>query len=33
VADALLSKAGISDTANRHIHVTVLRRAIDQAAA
>jgi carbon-monoxide dehydrogenase medium subunit len=33
VADALLSKAGITDTANRHIHVTVLRRAIDQAAA
>jgi carbon-monoxide dehydrogenase medium subunit len=33
VADALLSKAGINDTANRHIHVTVLRRAIDQAAA
>jgi aerobic carbon-monoxide dehydrogenase medium subunit len=32
-ADALLSKAGITDTANRHIHVTVLRRAIDQAAA
>jgi len=28
-----LSKAGITDTANRHIHVTVLRRAIDQAAA
>jgi carbon-monoxide dehydrogenase medium subunit len=33
VADALLSKAGITDTADRHIHVTVLRRAIDEAAA
>jgi len=33
VADALLSKAGIMDTADRHIHVAVLRRAIDEAAA
>jgi aerobic carbon-monoxide dehydrogenase medium subunit len=32
-ADALLSKAGVTDAANRHIHVTVLRRAIDEAAA
>jgi len=33
VADALLLKAGMTDAANRHIHVTVLRRAIDEAAA
>jgi aerobic carbon-monoxide dehydrogenase medium subunit len=33
VADTLLSKAGIGDAADRHIHVAVLRRAIDQAAA
>lgn len=33
VADALLSKAGITDAADRHIHVTVLRRAIAEAAA
>jgi len=32
VADALLSKAGITDATDRHIHVTVLRRAIDEAA-
>jgi carbon-monoxide dehydrogenase medium subunit len=32
VADALLVKAGITDAADRHIHVTVLRRAIDEAA-
>jgi aerobic carbon-monoxide dehydrogenase medium subunit len=32
LADALLAKAGITDTADRHIHVTVLRRAIDEAA-
>jgi aerobic carbon-monoxide dehydrogenase medium subunit len=33
VADALLTKAGITDAADRHIHVAVLRRAIDEAAA
>lgn len=33
VADALLSKAGITDTADRHIHVAVLRKAIAEAAA
>ena len=33
VADALLSKAGISDAADRHIHVAVLRKAIAEAAA
>lgn len=33
VADALLSKAGMSDAADRHIHVTVLRRAVAEAAA
>lgn len=33
VADALLAKAGMSDAANRHIHVTVLRRAVAEAAA
>jgi len=33
VADGLLSKAGMSDAADRHIHVTVLRRAIAEAAA
>jgi carbon-monoxide dehydrogenase medium subunit len=33
VADALLAKAGIADAADRHIHVTVLRRAIAEAAA
>ena len=32
-ADALLSKMGMTDAVNRHIHVTVLRRAIDEAAA
>ena len=33
VADRLLSNAGMSDAADRHIHVTVLRRAIAEAAA
>ncbi|WNV06985.1 FAD binding domain-containing protein [Tardiphaga sp. 709] len=33
VADALLSKAGMSDAADRHIHVTILRRAVAEAAA
>jgi carbon-monoxide dehydrogenase medium subunit len=32
-ADTLLLNAGIADTADRHIHMTVLRRAIDEAAA
>jgi aerobic carbon-monoxide dehydrogenase medium subunit len=32
-ADALLIKAGMASAADRHIHVTVLRRAIDEAAA
>ena len=33
VADALLNKAGVASAADRHIHVAVLRRAIDEAAA
>jgi carbon-monoxide dehydrogenase medium subunit len=33
VADALLSKAGMSDAVDRHMHVTVLRKAIVEAAA
>jgi carbon-monoxide dehydrogenase medium subunit len=33
VADALLVKAGVAIAASRHIHVAVLRRAIDEAAA
>jgi carbon-monoxide dehydrogenase medium subunit len=32
-ADALLVKAGMTNAADRHIHVAVLRRAIDEAAA
>ena len=32
-ADALLIKAGMANAADRHIHVAVLRRAIDEAAA
>jgi carbon-monoxide dehydrogenase medium subunit len=32
VADAILTKAGISDTADRHIRVAVLRRAVAEAA-
>ncbi|WP_454629757.1 FAD binding domain-containing protein [Bradyrhizobium cenepequi] len=33
VADALLAKAGIDDAASRHIHVSVLKRAVREAAA
>jgi carbon-monoxide dehydrogenase medium subunit len=33
LADALLTNAGVADAADRHIHVAVLRRAIDEAAA
>jgi len=33
VADAILEKSGISHAADRHIHVTALRRAISEAAA
>jgi carbon-monoxide dehydrogenase medium subunit len=33
VADALLSRAGLGDAADRHIHVAVLRKAIVEAAA
>ncbi len=33
LADALLVKAGVANAADRHIHVAVLRRAIDEAAA
>ena len=33
VADALLAKAGVVDAADRHIHVTVLKRAVREAAA
>jgi carbon-monoxide dehydrogenase medium subunit len=33
VADAMLTKAGISDAVNRHIHVAVLRRAVAEASA
>jgi carbon-monoxide dehydrogenase medium subunit len=32
VADALLAKAGISNAVDRHIHVSVLRRAIAEAS-
>ena len=31
-ADAALAAAGMSDPVDRHVHVTVLRRAIDQAS-
>jgi carbon-monoxide dehydrogenase medium subunit len=33
VADRILAKAGITDAADRHIHVAVLRKAIAEAAA
>jgi aerobic carbon-monoxide dehydrogenase medium subunit len=33
VADAILMKAGLVNTADRHIHVAVLRRAVNEAAA
>jgi carbon-monoxide dehydrogenase medium subunit len=32
-ADAVLAAAGMSDPVDRHVHVTVLRRAIGQASA
>jgi carbon-monoxide dehydrogenase medium subunit len=32
-ADALLLKAGVANSADRHIHVAILRRAIEEAAA
>jgi aerobic carbon-monoxide dehydrogenase medium subunit len=33
MADAILTKAGVANAADRHIHVTVLRRAINEAAS
>jgi aerobic carbon-monoxide dehydrogenase medium subunit len=33
IADAILIKAGMANKADRHIHITVLRRAINEAAA
>ena len=33
VADVLLAKAGVSNAAHRHIHVSVLKRAVREAAA
>jgi carbon-monoxide dehydrogenase medium subunit len=33
VADAILAKAGISNAVHRHIHVNVLKRAVQEAAA
>jgi aerobic carbon-monoxide dehydrogenase medium subunit len=33
VADELLARAGIRDAADRHIHVNVLKRAVNEAAA
>jgi carbon-monoxide dehydrogenase medium subunit len=33
VADAILTKAGVANAADRHIHVTVLRPAISEAAS
>ncbi len=33
VADVLLAKAGVSNAAHRHIHVNVLKRAVQEAAA
>jgi aerobic carbon-monoxide dehydrogenase medium subunit len=33
VADAILVKAGLANAADRHIHIAVLRRAIDEASA
>ncbi|MGO8908181.1 MAG: FAD binding domain-containing protein [Bradyrhizobium sp.] len=33
MADAILTKAGVANAADRHIHVTVLRRAISEAAS
>jgi carbon-monoxide dehydrogenase medium subunit len=31
--DAILTKAGVANAADRHVHVTVLRRAISEAAS
>jgi carbon-monoxide dehydrogenase medium subunit len=31
VADAILTRAGIADATDRHIHVAVLRRAVNEA--
>jgi carbon-monoxide dehydrogenase medium subunit len=33
VADAILTKAGVANATDRHIHVTVLQRAINEAAS
>ena len=33
VADVLLAKAGVSNATHRHIHVNVLKRAVQEAAA
>jgi aerobic carbon-monoxide dehydrogenase medium subunit len=33
VADAILTNAGIANAADRHIHITVLRRAVSEASA
>jgi aerobic carbon-monoxide dehydrogenase medium subunit len=33
VADAILKKAGVTNPADRHIHVTVLRRAVSEATS
>lgn len=33
VADGILTRAGVADAADRHIHVAVLRRAISEAAS
>lgn len=33
VADALLTRAGVSNAVHRHIHVNVLKRAVSEAAA
>jgi aerobic carbon-monoxide dehydrogenase medium subunit len=33
MVDALLTKAGVTSAVDRHIHIAVLRRAIDEAAA
>jgi carbon-monoxide dehydrogenase medium subunit len=32
IADAILAKSGISHAADRHIHITALRRAVSEAA-
>jgi carbon-monoxide dehydrogenase medium subunit len=33
VADSILVRAGVSNAVHRHIHVNVLKRAVDEAAA